>query len=72
MPDDLEIQPRWNAKTLFAELRRGREVSLPEVGEALKMLHEEYYITLLVGTPSGFELLEKGRIEAERLAVKPS
>lgn len=70
MPDDVRIQPRWTAKTLFAELRSGREVSLDDVGEALKMLHRENYITLLVGTPSGFELLIKGRTEAERLGAK--
>jgi len=72
MPDDVKIQPRWTAKTLFAELRSGRNVSLPEVGEALKVLHGENYITLLVGTPSGFELLEKGLTEAKRLGAKPS
>ena len=43
---------------------------LPVLGEALKMLHGENYITLCVGSPSGFELLEKGRTEAERLGAK--
>ena len=72
MPDDLKIQPHWTAKSLFFELRSGRDVSFPEVGEALKMLHGENYITLLVGTPSGFELLERGRTEAKRLGAKPA
>ena len=72
IPDDVKIQPRWTAKTLYAELRNGKDISLYVVGEALKMLHGENYITLLVGTPSGFELLEKGRNEAERLGAKPS
>jgi|SRR5579862_1799962 len=72
MPDDLKIRPRWTAKWLFADLQSVQDVSLPDVGEALKMLHGERYITLLVGTPSGFELLEKGRLEARRLGAKSS
>jgi hypothetical protein len=70
--DDLKIRPRWTAKWLFAELQSGRDVSVPLVGEALKMLHGENYIDMRVAMPSGFELTEKGRTEAERLGVKPS
>jgi hypothetical protein len=72
MPDDLKIRLRWTAKWLFADLQSGQDVSLHMVGEALKMLHGENYITLRAGMHSGFELTEKGRTEAERLAVKPS
>jgi hypothetical protein len=71
-PDDLKNQLRWSAKRLFVELRSGRDVSLLMVGEALKMLHGENYITMCLGSPSGFELLEKGRTEAERLGAKPA
>ena len=70
MAGDLKIQPHWSAETLHAELRNGGDVSLYVVGEPLKMLHGENYITLLVGMPSGFDLLEKGRIEARRLGTK--
>jgi hypothetical protein len=54
------------------DLQGVQDVSLHMVGEALKMLHGENYITMCVGLPSGFELLEKGRIEASRLGAMSS
>jgi len=72
MPDDVKIQPHWTTNSIFGGLRNGQDISLTEIGEALKMLHEEDFITLQVGTPTGFELLEKGRTEAMRLGAKPA
>jgi|ERR1700733_5138911 len=69
---DLKTRSRWTARRLLAELQSGQDVSLPEVGEALKRLHGENYIAMRVGSRTGFELTEKGRTEAERLGAKPA
>jgi hypothetical protein len=72
VPDDLKMQPHWVAKRLAKAMHRGRDVSISLIDDALKMLQTESYIALYAGAPSGYELIEKGRKEAERLEVTRS
>jgi hypothetical protein len=68
-PDDLKGESYWTAPLLMNILQRGRDVSLSLIFDALALLQESEMVIRHVTPfqPAGYDLLEPGIREAERL-----
>jgi hypothetical protein len=68
-PDDLKVESHWTAVLLMNILQRGRDVSPSLIFDALALLQESEMVIRYVTPfqPAGYDLLEPGIKEAERL-----
>jgi hypothetical protein len=67
--DDPKLESHWSAELLMKILQRGRDVSLSLIYDALALLQESETVIRYVTPfqPAGYDLLEPGVREAERL-----
>jgi hypothetical protein len=68
-PDDPKVGSHWTAELLMNVLQRGSDVSLSLIYDALALLQESKMVIRYVTAfqPAGYDLLETGIREAERL-----
>ena len=68
-PEDPKVESHWTAELLKKILQRGRDVSPSLIYDALALLQESEMVIRYVTPfkPAGYDLLETGRREAERL-----